>query len=62
MSAMPDEDPCPRAAAGPPSLELAFLQSVFAELSGLQGRAPGDAADGTAAGDRAPGTDSPAPE
>src|SRR3546814_7006083 len=36
MSAVPDEDPCPRAAAGPPSLELAFLQSVFAELSGLR--------------------------
>src|SRR3546814_13450055 len=62
MSAVPDEDPCPRAAAGPPSLEVAFLQSVFAELSGLRGRAPGDAADGTAAEDRAPGTDSPGPE
>src|SRR3546814_1358806 len=62
MSAVPDEDPCPRAAAGPPSLELAFLQSVFAELSGLRGRAPGDAADGTAAEDRAPGTDSSSEE
>src|SRR3546814_8723869 len=62
MSAVPDEDPCPRAAAGPPSLELAFLQSVFAELSGLRGSAPGHAADGTAAEDRAPGTDSPAPD
>src|SRR3546814_19293360 len=49
MSAVPDEDPCPRAAAGPPSLELAFLQSVFAQPSGLRGRAPGDAADGPAA-------------
>src|SRR3546814_18573738 len=53
MSAVPDEDTCTRAAAGTPSLEMDFLQSVFAELSGLRGRAPGAAAEWTDIGSAA---------